>query len=61
MICDWDPFNAVIVSETAGKVEFEHIEEGITSVKNPMNKPVKEKVIIETRDKTKTLLSKFRR
>jgi DNA-directed RNA polymerase subunit beta' len=30
MICEWDPFNAVIISETAGKVAFEHIEEECT-------------------------------
>ena len=28
LVCDWDPYNAVIISEIAGKVEFQHIEEG---------------------------------
>jgi len=29
-ICEWDPFNAVIVSEYSGIVQFEDIEEGVT-------------------------------
>ena len=54
LICDWDPFNAVILSEFAGKVDFEHIEEGITfREESDEQTGYKEKVIIETRDKTK--------
>jgi DNA-directed RNA polymerase subunit beta' len=54
VICDWDPFNAVILSEFAGKVEFEHVEEGITfREESDEQTGYKEKVIIETRDKTK--------
>ena len=30
MICEWDPFNAVIVSEVGGRVNFEAVEEGVT-------------------------------
>ena len=30
LICEWDPYNAVIISEVAGKVEFESVIEGIT-------------------------------
>ena len=30
VICKWDPYNAVIVSEFKGKIEFEHIIEGET-------------------------------
>ncbi|HVA99389.1 MAG TPA: DNA-directed RNA polymerase subunit beta', partial [Bacteroidia bacterium] len=30
LICDWDPYNAVIVSEFAGKAEFDNIEDGVT-------------------------------
>ncbi|MBP7269802.1 MAG: DNA-directed RNA polymerase subunit beta', partial [Bacteroidia bacterium] len=30
LICDWDPYNAVILSEFPGKIDFEHIEEGVT-------------------------------
>ena len=54
VICDWDPFNAVILSEFAGKVDFEHVEEGITfREESDEQTGYKEKVIIETRDKTK--------
>ncbi|HQW00634.1 MAG TPA: DNA-directed RNA polymerase subunit beta', partial [Bacteroidia bacterium] len=54
VICDWDPFNAVILTEFPGKVEFEHIEEGITfREESDEQTGYKEKVIIETRDKTK--------
>ena len=54
LICDWDPYNAVIVSELAGKIDFEGIEEGITyREESDEQTGFKEKVIIETRDKTK--------
>ncbi|MBL0257183.1 MAG: DNA-directed RNA polymerase subunit beta' [Bacteroidetes bacterium] len=54
VICEWDPYNAVILSEFAGKIEFEHIEEGITfREESDEQTGYKEKVIIETRDKTK--------
>ncbi len=54
LVCEWDPYNAVIVSEMAGKIEFEAIEEGITfREESDEQTGFKEKVIIETRDKTK--------
>ncbi|MGQ0828871.1 MAG: DNA-directed RNA polymerase subunit beta' [Bacteroidota bacterium] len=54
MICDWDPYNAVIVSEFAGKIEFENVEEGITyREESDEQTGFKEKVIVETRDKSK--------
>ena len=54
LICNWDPYNAVIISETAGKVLYENIEEGITfREESDEQTGFKEKVIIETRDKTK--------
>jgi DNA-directed RNA polymerase subunit beta' len=54
LICDWDPYNAVIVSEFGGKLEFEHIEEGITfREESDEQTGFAEKVIIETKDKTK--------
>ena len=53
-ICEWDPYNAVIVSEFGGKIEFEHIEEGITfREESDEQTGFREKVIIETKDKTK--------
>jgi DNA-directed RNA polymerase subunit beta' len=53
-ICTWDPYNAVILSEIKGIIEFENIIEGIT-FREEMDEQTghKEKVIIETRDKTK--------
>ncbi len=30
LICQWDPFNGVIVSEFSGKIVFENIEQGVT-------------------------------
>jgi DNA-directed RNA polymerase subunit beta' len=54
IICDWDPYNAVIISEFQGLVEFENIEEGITYREEfDEQTGFKEKVIIETKDKTK--------
>jgi len=59
-ICDWDPYNAVIVSETAGKIEYEHIEENITfREESDEQTGFKEKVIIDSRDKTKNPVIKI--
>ena len=53
-ICKWDPYNAVIVAETKGKIEFESIEDGVTfREESDELTGFREKVIIETRDKTK--------
>jgi DNA-directed RNA polymerase subunit beta' len=53
-ICDWDPYNAVIVSEFSGKIEFENVEEGITfREESDEQTGFKEKVIVESRDKSK--------
>jgi len=54
LICEWDPFNAVIISEVAGKVAFDYLIEGITfREESDEQTGFKEKVIIESRDKTK--------
>ncbi len=54
LICEWDPFNAVIVSEAGGSIKFENFTEGITyKVESDEQTGLKEKVIIESRDKTK--------
>ncbi|MDR1879800.1 MAG: DNA-directed RNA polymerase subunit beta', partial [Tannerellaceae bacterium] len=54
MIIEWDPFNAVIVSEVAGVIEFESVIEGITyKVESDETTGLKEKIIIEPKDKTK--------
>ncbi|MGQ9620320.1 MAG: DNA-directed RNA polymerase subunit beta', partial [Bacteroidales bacterium] len=54
LICEWDPFNAVIISEVAGKVAFDYLIEGVTfREESDEQTGFKEKVIIESRDKTK--------
>ena len=54
MICDWDPYNAVIVSEMAGKISFDGLDEGVTyREESDEQTGFAEKVVIETRDKTK--------
>ncbi len=54
LICEWDPYNAVIISESTGKISFENVLEGITfREESDEQTGFKEKVIIETRDKTK--------
>ena len=53
-ICSWDPYNAVIISEFEGVAEFEAIIEGITfREESDEQTGHREKVIIDTRDKTK--------
>lgn len=59
LICDWDPYNAVIISEFSGTIEFENIEEGITFREEfDEQTGFREKVIIETKDKTKNPIIK---
>jgi len=54
LICEWDPFNAVIISEVTGKIGFDYLLEGITfREESDEQTGFKEKVIIESRDKTK--------
>jgi len=52
-ICSWDPYNAVILSEVSGKVQFENFIDGLTyREESDEQTGFKEKVIIERRDKT---------
>jgi len=54
VICEWDPYNAVIISEATGRVEFENMIDGVTyREESDEQTGFKEKVIIETRDKSK--------
>jgi DNA-directed RNA polymerase subunit beta' len=53
VICDWDPYNAVIVSEFGGNVEYESIKENVTFREEADEQTgFREKVIIESKDKT---------
>ena len=52
VICQWDPYNGVIISEFGGKIEYENIEQGITyQVEIDEQTGFKEKVISESRNK----------
>lgn len=52
VIYQFDPFNAVIVSEVAGKVAFEHVIEGVTyRIESDDTTALREKVIIESKDR----------
>ncbi len=54
LICEWDPYNAVIISEVPGKVSFESVIEGVTfKEESDEVTGYREKVIMETRDRTK--------
>ena len=54
LICDWDPYNSVIITEEDGTIRFDAVEEGIT-FKTELDEQTgfSEKVIIETKDKKK--------
>jgi DNA-directed RNA polymerase subunit beta' len=54
VICTWDPFNNVIVAEVDGTLKFENVLDGITYREEADEQTGhREKVVIETRDKTK--------
>jgi DNA-directed RNA polymerase subunit beta' len=54
LICSWDPFNNVIVSEIAGTVVFDGILDGTTFREQVDDQTGhREKVVIETKDKSK--------
>ncbi len=54
VICEWDPFNAVIVSEFTGIAQFHNIEEGVTlRIERDDQTGYAEKVIIESKNKKK--------
>ena len=54
LICEWDPYNSVIITEEDGSIQFDAVEEGIT-FKTELDEQTgfSEKVIIETKDKKK--------
>ncbi len=54
VICTWDPFNNVVISEITGKLKFENVIEGITFREEADEQTGhREKVVIDTKDKTK--------
>jgi len=55
LICDWDPYNAVILCEVSGKVTYEDIVENITfREESDEQTGYHDKVIIESRQKART-------
>ena len=50
-VCEWDPFNAVIIVENAGKIKFEDVIENVT-YKTEVDDAtgLREKIIIESKD-----------
>ncbi|MBQ5719766.1 MAG: DNA-directed RNA polymerase subunit beta', partial [Alistipes sp.] len=54
LICEWDPYNAVIIAETDGKIAYESIIEGVTyRDERDEQTGLSEKVVIESKDRTK--------
>ncbi len=54
-ICEWDPYNAVTITETSGKVVFDSLIDGVTYREEAADEFSlhREKVVIESRDKSK--------
>src|SRR6188472_2407041 len=54
IICTWDTFNNVIMAEINGTIKFDNVIEGVTyREESDEQTGHREKVVIETRDKTK--------
>ena len=54
LIAKWDPFNAVIVTEVAGRIEFENVIEGVTyKVESDEATGLREIIITESKEKGK--------
>ena len=52
VICSWDPYNAVIISEIDGISKFDYIQEGVTfRVESDEQTGFQEKVIIDSRNR----------
>ncbi len=53
VIANWDPFNAVIVTEFSGRVQFEGVKEGVTfRVEQDDTTGLRDYIVIESKDKT---------
>ena len=54
LICEWDPFNAVVVTEVAGKSRFNNVIDGVTCRKEiDAQSGNTELIITESKDRTK--------
>ncbi len=56
LICEWDPYNAITIVETAGTIRYENMIEGVTFTEQVADEFTSnvDRVIIESRDKTKS-------
>ncbi|WP_301046711.1 DNA-directed RNA polymerase subunit beta', partial [Paramuribaculum intestinale] len=60
VICEWDPFNAVIVSEAGGTVRYDNLIENVTyRTESDEQTGLQEKIIIESKDRTKVAEAKI--
>ncbi len=60
IICEWDPYNAVIISEVTGKIEFESLVENVNFITEIDEQTgFEERIIIESRDKSKIPMLKI--
>ena len=60
LICSWDPYNASIISESAGKIAFENVTKDVTyKAESDEQTGFEEKVIIESKDRTKNPIIKI--
>ena len=60
LICEWDPYNAVIISEYEGKCLYENVIEGVTyRDERDEQTGLSEKVVTESKDKTKNPVIKI--
>ncbi|MDR1652736.1 MAG: DNA-directed RNA polymerase subunit beta' [Prevotellaceae bacterium] len=58
LVCEWDPFNAVIIAEGEGKIKFEAVVENQTfKTETDDATGLKEKIIVESKDRTKIPLA----
>ena len=54
IICSWDPFNAVIVTEKGGKIQYRNLTENTNyRVEIDEQSGLEDKIIIESRDRSK--------
>ena len=54
VIAKWDPFNAVIVTENAGTIQFEDVTEGVTyRVEEDEATGLREMIVIESKEKNR--------
>ncbi|MDE5568535.1 MAG: DNA-directed RNA polymerase subunit beta', partial [Muribaculaceae bacterium] len=54
VICEWDPFNAVIISEFGGKLNYQNLTENVNyRVDIDEQSGLQDKVIIESKDRAK--------